>query len=160
MDGTVRGYGPWGFLDVWRRKKSLWWDAKLIHSPIWIPVRRVEFARGQRTVQIPIENRYAFTNLNEVRAIWELGAKHGRCRLDLPPQATGAIEVTVFQETRPAVPCSCFDSSMERERSSPRTESHSARRTSRHRRSRQQALQTGRTTETRFQFAERDSISN
>jgi hypothetical protein len=98
-DGTVRGYGPWGFLDVWRRKKSLWWDAKLIHSPIWIPVRRVEFAPGQRTVQIPIENRYAFTNLNEVRAIWELGAKHGRCRLDLPPEATGAIEVAVPKNT-------------------------------------------------------------
>ena len=61
-DGTVKGYGPWGFLDVWRRPKSLWWDAKRIHAPVWIPVRRLDYDPGQAVLRVPVENRYAFTD--------------------------------------------------------------------------------------------------
>lgn len=91
--GKKVGYGVWGFLDVWRRPKSLWWDAKCLHSPVWIPVRHVKWSPGQRVVQIPVENRYAFTDLGELRVRWELGAKGGRCDASLAPGKTGILEV-------------------------------------------------------------------
>ncbi|HOZ45947.1 MAG TPA: glycoside hydrolase family 2 TIM barrel-domain containing protein [Candidatus Hydrogenedentes bacterium] len=94
-DGQVKGYGPWGFVDVWRRPKSLWWDAKCIHSPIWIPVRSVEYCAGQDEVRIPVENRYSFTSTGELRIVWEAGAHSGRCRADVPPLSTGEIAVRV-----------------------------------------------------------------
>ncbi|MBI5091714.1 MAG: hypothetical protein HZB26_04625 [Candidatus Hydrogenedentes bacterium] len=100
-DGKTLGYGPWGFLDVWRRKKSLWWDTKLIHSPIWIPIRRIEVPADQSAVSIPVENRYSFTNLSELKTTWELGNRRGACRLDIPPQTAGAIAVPVSKNLAP-----------------------------------------------------------
>jgi hypothetical protein len=98
-DGKVLGYGPWGFVDVWRRAKSLHWDAKRIHSPVWIPVRAIDYAPGQGVVRIPIENRYAFTDLGEIKAAWEIGTKHGVCKLSVPPQTRSHIEVKIPEET-------------------------------------------------------------
>ena len=101
-DGTVKGYGPWGFVDVWRRKKSLWWDAKRIHSPIWIPTRRVDYTPGQEPVQIPVENRYSFTDLGELSISWEVKGcgpdvltSSGECNVNLPPQENNTIEVPI-----------------------------------------------------------------
>jgi len=87
------GYGAWGFIDVWRRQKSLWWDAKRVFSPIWIPVRQVQWIPDMETVQIPVENRYSFTDLNELDIRWELGMKSGKCKASAPPLSIGAMEI-------------------------------------------------------------------
>jgi len=96
-----KGYGVWGFLDVWRRKKSLWWDTKLIHSPFWIPIRRIDLPPGARTLRIPVENRFAFTDFGEIRIEWSLAGKRGRCKMDLPPASKGELEVPVPPDTKP-----------------------------------------------------------
>ncbi len=93
-DKTV-GYGAWGFIDGWRRPKSLWWDAKRIFSPVWIPVRRVDWNSGQATIRVPVENRYAFTDLNELTVRWELGSEKGTLNVQAPPQTTADIEVPI-----------------------------------------------------------------
>ena len=98
-DGSVRGYGPWGFVDVWRRRKSLHWDAKRIHSPVWIPVRQLAYEPGQNGVEVPVENRYSFTDLAKLDVRWEIGSRSGPCDAALPPQTTGAIRVPVPQGT-------------------------------------------------------------
>ena len=105
-DDMVTGYGPWGFVDVWRRPKSLWWDAKRIHSPIWIPTRRVNYNPGQQTVHIPVENRYSFTDLGELSIAWEVKGRgkdaltgSGECKVNLPPQENNTIEVPIPQNT-------------------------------------------------------------
>ncbi len=100
-DGTAKGYGVWGFLDVWRRKKSLWWDAKLIHSPVWIPIRKIDFTTGEKTIHIPIENRYAFTDLRETRIEWSLAGKTGHCKIALGPSRSGELEIPVPANTMP-----------------------------------------------------------
>jgi hypothetical protein len=92
-NGRTKGYGPWGFVDVWRRPKSLWWGAKLMHAPVWIPVRRFGFAEGQAGVAIPVENRYSFTDLGELRSTWEVAGSTGELRVKLAPRSSGEIDV-------------------------------------------------------------------
>lgn len=93
--GDVKGYGPWGFVDVWRRPKSLHWDAKRIFSPIWIPIRRLNYKVGQKKVLIPIENRYSFTDLREINISWEIGARQGTCKISLPPRSAGTVAIPI-----------------------------------------------------------------
>ncbi len=66
-------HGFWGLLDGWRRPKPEWWLAKMIFSPVWFPKRHVEFASGQASVRIPVENRYSFSDLSDLRFEWEIG---------------------------------------------------------------------------------------
>lgn len=96
--GEVKGMGAWGFVDAWRRKKSHWWDAKLIHSPVWIPVRQLDYTFGQGVVRVPVENRYSFTNLNELKVVWEVGSSRSECKLELPPRQKGEIQITVLND--------------------------------------------------------------
>jgi len=75
-DGQHAGYawhhGFWGIVDAWRRPKPEYWLAKMVFSPAWFPVRQVKFFQGQRAIDLPVENRYAFTNLNELQFTWRL----------------------------------------------------------------------------------------
>lgn len=93
-DGSVRGYGVWGFIDVWRRRKSLWWDAKRIFSPVWIPTREISLSE-QKLVKVPIENRYSFTNLSELTIQWQIGTETGNICSNLPPGSSGELEIPI-----------------------------------------------------------------
>ena len=75
--GEATGYGPWGFVDVWRRKKPEHWHTRMLYSPVFIPAREAAFATGQRTLEIPVENRFAFTALNDCKVHWRLGDAKG-----------------------------------------------------------------------------------
>jgi beta-galactosidase len=103
-NGKRAGYawvhGFWGLIDAWRRPKPEWWLSKLIFSPVWFPVRRADFSPGQTTVRIPVENRYSFTNLNELQFIWQVGRKAGRIRVSVPPGTTGEIALPIPPGTR------------------------------------------------------------
>jgi beta-galactosidase len=93
--GYAWHHGFWGLIDVWRRPKPEWWLSKLIFSPVWFPVRQVDFTPGQRSIRIPVENRYSFTDLGELKFTWELGKSKGRLKASLPPASTGEIEMPV-----------------------------------------------------------------
>jgi len=98
-DGQHAGYawhhGFWGIADAWRRPKPEWWLAKLVFSPVWFPARHVDYTPGQRSVRLPVENRYSFTNLGELRVTWEVGGRHGRVNAAVPPRSQGTIEVPI-----------------------------------------------------------------
>jgi beta-galactosidase len=98
-DGSVRGYGPWGFIDIWRRPKSLWWDAKLIFSPIWISTRQVLLS-GQKSIKIPIENRYSFTDLSELTIQWQIDSEIGNIYASLSPGTKGELEIPIHDHIR------------------------------------------------------------
>ncbi len=93
-DGT-KGYGTWGFYDVWCRHKSLFWDDQRIYSPVWIPIRRLDYKPGAQTLRIPVENRYSFTDLSELKITWEVAGKKGRCKTALAPESKGELEVRI-----------------------------------------------------------------
>jgi len=97
--GKTVGYGPWGFFDVWRRPKSLAWDAKCLFSPVFIPVREAEATGDGNVVHIPVENRFAFTGLSELRTDWQLGKRKGRCKIDAPPGGKTHIDIALPRNT-------------------------------------------------------------
>ena len=102
-DGKRAGYawqhGFWGIIDAWRRPKPEWWLSKLIFSPVWFPARSVEFRDGQPEVRVPVENRYAFTDLSELKFNWSLNHHKGRLTPRLGPGARGELEFTLPRGT-------------------------------------------------------------
>jgi len=92
-------HGFWGLIDAWRRPKPEWWLSKLIFSPVWFPCRQVEFSPGQRSIRVPVENRYAFMDLSDLTFTWEVGKKHGNAKVSLPPASKGKIEIPIPRGT-------------------------------------------------------------
>lgn len=91
--GQVSGNGDWGFVDPWRRAKTDLFHIRKIHTPVKVHDAPVPLpARGQ-SIEIPIENRYDFANLSEVRIEWSLGNESGVAQVDLAPHAVGKIAI-------------------------------------------------------------------
>ena len=78
--GYAWHHGFWGLIDYWRRPKPEWWLARHIFSPVWLETRHVPFAPGQKTVRVPVENRYAFTDFSELKFNWSLNGHKGRLK--------------------------------------------------------------------------------
>jgi nitrite reductase/ring-hydroxylating ferredoxin subunit len=103
-DGTHAGYswvhGFWGLIDAWRRPKPEWWLAKLIYAPVWFPKRQLDVRPGA-AVRLPVENRYSFTDLRELRFTWERGGETGIVEAALPPRSAGEITFPELTGARP-----------------------------------------------------------
>ena len=93
--GYAWHHGFWGLIDSWRRPKPEWWLARHIFSPVWLETRHVAFAPGQKTVRVPVENRYAFTDFSELKFSWRLNGHKGRLKPHLAPGASGELEFPV-----------------------------------------------------------------
>jgi hypothetical protein len=109
--GKKVGYGPWGIIDSWRREKPEYWLAKCIYSPVWIPIDRVDYKKGDAFIQIPVENRYSFTNMNELKTRWQIGNKTGEISVELVPLSKGqiSIPVSVDQDIKQPIVLRFFD---------------------------------------------------
>lgn len=97
--GYAWHHGFWGLIDAWRRPKPEWELARHIFSPVWLAARRVDLAPGQKTVRVPVENRYAFTDFSELDFRWQIGGKQGRLRPALLPGERGELEIPVPKGT-------------------------------------------------------------
>lgn len=64
--GTTIGYGEWGIVDIWRRKKPEFWNTKKAYSPIKILTTTIEDYKVGKDIRIPIYNRFDHTNLDEI----------------------------------------------------------------------------------------------
>jgi hypothetical protein len=102
-DGSHAGYswehGFWGLLDAWRRPKPEYWLSKMVFSPVWFPSREIEFVPGQSMVSIPVENRYSFTDLSELRWEWEIEKAKGTAKIAAAPGDSATLEVPVSPTT-------------------------------------------------------------
>lgn len=103
-NGTHCGYawvhGFWGIIDAWRRPKPELWLSKLIFSPVWFLTRDVDFTEGQTSIHVPVENRYSFTNLNNLSFSCRIGNNDQRIIANIEPGKTGEIEIPVPAGTR------------------------------------------------------------
>ncbi|MBM3495542.1 MAG: hypothetical protein FJX72_14655, partial [Armatimonadetes bacterium] len=95
--GKQAGYawvhGFWGIVDAWRRPKPEHWLSRQVFSPVWFPVRRLPFSPGATEVEIPVENRFAFTDLDELRFEVRVGRTRSVAKVSAAPDATGSLVV-------------------------------------------------------------------
>jgi beta-galactosidase len=101
-DSTICGYGAWGPLDGWRRKKPEYTGIRKSYSPVLI---RAPVPAGSRrgVIRFTLLNRYNTTNLSEVGITAESGGKKIALRGNVPPLSTGVLEIdtTVFPGRSP-----------------------------------------------------------
>jgi len=91
------GYGPWGVVDSWLRKKPEFWNVKKAYSPIRIREHEAIPVDATGRLHIPVDNRYFFTNLNELKIEWLSGQSKGTATANVPPQSQGVIEIPLPQ---------------------------------------------------------------
>lgn len=92
---TVSGYGPWGFVDVWRRKKPEFWNVKKAYSPIRILQTSWNDVTGEK-LDIPVKNRFDHTNLSEIELqLTENGKTTILSLPDITPHKEGVISLPI-----------------------------------------------------------------
>lgn len=75
LPDTVVGYGQWGIIDTWRRKKPEFWLTKKAYTPVKISETHfAEYASG-KDLKIPVYNRFDHTLLNELKLTVSHGEK-------------------------------------------------------------------------------------
>jgi beta-galactosidase len=92
-DGPA-GYGPWGIVDGWRRKKPEFWHAKKAYSPVRVLAAEVKPPPPGEPWRIPVQNRHDHTNLRELEVRWTVkGISHSMPGPDIPPHSKGTIVI-------------------------------------------------------------------
>ena len=85
-DGSVEertvGYGTWGPIDGWRRRKPEWWGMKKTYSPVRVSLS--EFS-GNKII-LDVENRQDFSNLDRLIVKWQIGEETGTVSADAQPK--------------------------------------------------------------------------
>jgi hypothetical protein len=94
FQGNCIGYGEWGIVDIWRRKKPEFWSTKKACSPVRLLQEKVpDFTPGQRII-LPVYNRFDHTQLDEIKAYTIY--KGVRKEIKLPavePHRKGTLEI-------------------------------------------------------------------
>ncbi|MHC4158589.1 MAG: glycoside hydrolase family 2 TIM barrel-domain containing protein, partial [Planctomycetota bacterium] len=91
--GESTGYGPWGPIDGWRRRKPEYWHIKKAYSPIKIPIKTINIPNKGEAIKLVIENRHDFTNLSEIGIKWVLADERGTVNADVPARSSGIITI-------------------------------------------------------------------
>ena len=97
-DGHVVGYGEWGPIDGWRRRKPEWWHVRKVYSPVRIEGQSAPVPAAGQPLRVEIENRHCFTDLNEVKIEWSIRQEKGILKTDLPPRSKGALLIPTKQK--------------------------------------------------------------
>ncbi len=96
-DGKVVGYGTWGPIDGWRRRKPEFWHMKKIYSPV-----KISITGNYRSdsIQMLIENRLLFSNLNECTLQWKAGKYSGILQPSIPAGNKSLISIKINGQLR------------------------------------------------------------
>ena len=92
--GNCIGYGEWGIVDVWRRKKPEFWSTKKAYSPVRLLQEKViDILPGQRLI-LPVYNRYDHTRLDEIKAYAIYKGVRKEIKLSaIEPHRKGLLEI-------------------------------------------------------------------
>ncbi len=92
-EGKAVGYGEWGVIDGWRRKKPEYYHMKKAYAPVRIINKQVKVPGKGEPVKLEIENRFDFTNLKECRIVWQIDGKQGEAKANVEPGRTGILRI-------------------------------------------------------------------
>jgi hypothetical protein len=94
-EGPTVGYGEWGIVDTWRRKKPEFWNTKKAYSPVKILVNEINDFRAGWPIFVPVYNRFNHTNLKEITTKWSYKGKENISKIhNIEPFNKGEIQLT------------------------------------------------------------------
>ena len=94
FEGPCVGYGEWGIIDTWRRRKPEFWGTKKAYSPAKILVKEVKEFKAGQAIRLPVHNRFDHTSFNELKIAWSYDGKTGTIEdMDLDPHQKGELEI-------------------------------------------------------------------
>ena len=89
-EDRICGYGPWGPIDGWRREKPEYIGMKKSYSPVII-TNLYTANVVNRKIKLDVENRYNFSNLNELKINVKTGSHIFPLHADIAPMSKGSI---------------------------------------------------------------------
>jgi len=90
--GNTIGYGEWGIIDTWRRKKPEFWNTKKAYSPVKLLVKDIETYIEGKTINLPLYNRFDHTNTNEIKIkLLYNGSEEELTAPDIAPHTKGTL---------------------------------------------------------------------
>lgn len=66
LPDTSVGYGPWGIVDIWRRKKPEFWHTRKAYSPMSVRLPDPALLKTGQDLVLPVHNRFDHTDLREI----------------------------------------------------------------------------------------------
>ena len=92
--GPTIGYGEWGIIDTWRRRKPEFWGTKKAYSPTKIYIKQIVEFQANEEMSIPVHNRFDHTNFNELKITWKYENQSGILEnINLDPHRRGEITI-------------------------------------------------------------------
>ncbi len=92
--GPDVGYGEWGIIDTWRRKKPEFWNTKKAYSPTKIYQKQIDDFQAGEPLKIPVHNRFDHTNFNELKIVWKYRNKSEELQnFSLEPHQKGELVI-------------------------------------------------------------------
>ncbi len=92
-EGRAVGYGEWGVIDGWRRKKPEYYHMKKTYAPVRVVNKTAELPRPGEAVRLEVENRFDFTGLGECDIVWSVNGTRGKTTMMLPPHSAGILHI-------------------------------------------------------------------
>jgi len=92
--GPCVGYGEWGIIDTWRRRKPEFWETKKAYSPTKIYLKQIDNFESGKELTIPVHNRFDHTNFDELKIVWKYEKKSGELKnINLEPHTKGELVI-------------------------------------------------------------------
>lgn len=92
--GPCVGYGEWGIIDTWRRKKPEFWGTKKAYSPTKLLVKQIKDFTSGKELFLPVHNRFDHTNFNELKIKYQYGDVSGVLKnVDIKPHTKGELAI-------------------------------------------------------------------
>lgn len=91
IDGKV---GPWGIVDIWRRKKPEFHLTRKAYSPVRVLKTDVERPENGKALTLPVANRFDHTSFDEIAIRYQAGKVKGTIRAPaIAPHTEGVITI-------------------------------------------------------------------